>query len=134
MGTARNVDDRAAQSANSAAALRTYFNIAHAWSLTTEQSMALLGLQSRSTFFKWKKAPQSARLSADTLERLSYIFGIYKALHILLPQPAAADGWLSRPNSAAPFNGRPALERMLSGQVADLFVVRQYLDAARGWS
>jgi hypothetical protein len=27
---------------------------------------------------------------------------------------------------------RSALERMLSGQVADLFVVRQYLDAQRG--
>ena len=27
---------------------------------------------------------------------------------------------------------RSALERMLSGQVADLYVVRQYLDAERG--
>jgi len=134
MGTVRSAGASAPQTAKSAAALRTFFAIARAWGLSTGQAMALLGLQSRSTYFKWKKAPHSARLSADTLERLSYIFGIYKALHILLPQPAAADGWLSRPNSAAPFNGRPALERMLSGQVADLFIVRQYLDAARGWS
>jgi hypothetical protein len=37
-----------------------------------------------------------------------------------------------KPNTAPPFGGRSALERMLSGQVADLYVVRQYLDAERG--
>ena len=68
------------------------------------------------------------------LERLSYIFGIYKDLQILLPKPESADTWLHRPNDAPPFGGRPALNRMLSGNVADLYVVRQYLDAQRGWS
>jgi len=48
------------------------------------------------------------------------------------PQPEAADAWIRKPNSAAPFGGKPALERMLSGNVADLYVVRQYLDAQRG--
>jgi hypothetical protein len=37
-----------------------------------------------------------------------------------------------RPNSAPLFNGQSALQRMLGGQVADLYVVRQYLDAQRG--
>ncbi len=114
--------------------LRTFFNIARDWRLDTEQSMRLLGLISRSTYFKWKKDPASARLSPDTLERLSYIFGIYKDLQILLPKPESADGWVRRPNAAAPFGGRPALERMLCGHVADLYVVRQYLDGQRGWS
>lgn len=116
----------------SAAGLRTFFNIAQAWQLSVEQAMTLLGLSSRSTYFKWKAKPESARLSRDTLERLSYLFGIYKALQLLLPRPEAADGWVRRPNSAPPFGGRSALDRMLSGNVADLFVVRQYLDAERG--
>ncbi len=68
----------------------------------------------------------------DLLERLSYIFGIYKALQVLLPVPAAADAWISRPNDAPLFAGRSALEVMRSGNVADLFLVRQYLDAQRG--
>jgi hypothetical protein len=68
----------------------------------------------------------------DTLERLSYLLGIYKALQILLPDPQAADEWVRKSNSAPPFGGDSALERMLSGQVADLYVVRQYLDAQRG--
>lgn len=116
------------------AALRTFFNIAAAWGLDTEQAMSLLGLTSRSTFFKWKGEPEGARLSRDTLERLSYVFGIYKALQELLPDPRSADAWVHRPNAAAPFGGQSALQRMLSGQVADLYVVRRYLDAQRGWS
>lgn len=118
------------------AALRTFFNIARAWSLNEQQTMTLLGFDAstRSTYFKWKKDPDSARLGRDKLERLSYVFGIYKALQLLLPEPAAADGWLHRPNQAAPFGGRPALERLMSGNVADLYVVREYLDTARGWS
>jgi hypothetical protein len=116
------------------AALRTFFNIAVAWKLNTEQAMTLLGLTSRSTYFKWKGDPEGARISRDTLERLSYIFGIYKALQTLLPDAEAADGWIHRPNTATPFQGQPALGRMLSGNVADLYVVRRYLDAQRGWS
>ncbi len=118
----------------SSSALNTFFNIMAAWKLNTEQSMKLLGLDSKSTLFKWKKDPASARLNPDKLERLSYIFGIYKALQLLLPKAESADTWVHRPNSASPFNGKPAIDRMLSGQVADLYVVRQYLDNQRGWS
>ena len=118
------------------AALRTFFNIARAWKLDNTQAMTLLGFdeKSRSTYFKWKRSPDSARPNRDKLERLSYVFGIYKDLQVLLPEPEAADGWIHRPNDAPLFGGKPALERMLSGHVADLYVVRQYLDAARGWS
>ena len=113
-------------------ALRTFFNIAKAWKLGREEQMRLLGLEASSTYYKWKKAPERARLGRATLERLSYIFGIYKALQILLPDPAAADAWIRKPNWAPLFAGRSALERMLSGNVADLYVVREYLDAQRG--
>jgi hypothetical protein len=116
----------------SAAGLRAFFNIARDWALNTDEQMVLLGAPGRSTFFKWKSAPESADLKRDTLERLSYLLGIYKALQILLPDTAAADAWVKKPNSAPGFGGRSALERMLGGNVADLLVVRQYLDARRG--
>lgn len=114
-----------------AAAFRTFFRIAALWQLSVEEQMTLLGLASRSTYYKWRNDPPR-RLSPDLLERLSYIFGIYKALQLLLPRPESADAWLRRPNSAPPFGGRSALERMLSGRVADLYEVRRYLDAERG--
>jgi hypothetical protein len=110
----------------SAAGLRAFFNIARDWALSADEQIVLLG------FFKWKATPQTARLGRDTLERLSLILGIYKALQILLPQAEAADGWIKRANTAPPFGGRRALDRMLAGNVSDLVAVRQYLDAMRG--
>jgi hypothetical protein len=113
------------------AGLRAFGQIAEAWGLSVAEQLQLLGIASRSTFFKWRRE-REPRLPRDTLERLSYLLGIYKSLQILLPDPKAADEWVRRPNTAAPFGGRSALDRMLSGQVADLYVVREYLDAQRG--
>lgn len=112
-------------------ALRGFFRIAELWRLSVEEQMTLLGVTARSTFFKWKK-DHDALLAKDTLERISYILGIYKALQILLPNEAAADTWIRQPNDAPLFGGEPALRRMLSGNVADLYVVRNYLDTQRG--
>ena len=111
--------------------LRAFARIAELWHLSVDQQLTLLGISSRSTYFKWRKESQP-RLPRDTLERLSYLLGIYKALQLLLPEAAAADAWLHKANTAPLFEGRPALERMLSGNVADLYLVRQYLDAQRG--
>ncbi len=116
----------------SAAGLRAFFNIARDWGLNTDEQMVLLGAPGRSTFFKWKSAPETADLKRDTLERVSYLLGIYKALQILLPASAAADSWVKKPNAAPLFGGKSALDRMLGGNVADLLAVRQYLDARRG--
>jgi len=113
------------------AGLRAFANIAEAWELSIAEQLKLLGIASRSTYFKWRRE-REPRLPQDTLERLSYLLGIYKSLQILLPEARAADEWVRKPNSAPLFGGRSALERMLSGQVADLYVVRQYLDAERG--
>jgi len=118
-------------SAAGAAGLRAFARIADLWHLSIAERMTLLGLSSRSTYFKWRKESQ-VRLPRDTLERISYLLGIYKALQLLLPDTRAADEWIRRPNEAAVFGGRSALDRMLSGNVADLYIVRQYLDAQRG--
>jgi Protein of unknown function (DUF2384) len=113
------------------AGLRAFAKVAELWHLSIPEQLALLGITSRSTYFKWRKEPHP-KLPRDTLERLSYLLGIYKALQLLLPDTHAADEWIRRPNDAPLFGGRSALERMLSGNVADLYIVRQYLDAQRG--
>jgi hypothetical protein len=95
--------------------------------------MRLLGLESRSTLQSWKRGLVK-HIGRDALERISYVIGIFGALQILLPNEPAADRWIRKENKAPLFGGRPAIERMASGNVADLFVVRQYLDAQRGWS
>lgn len=110
-------------------ALRTFFRIAQAWGLKESEQMKLLGLDSRSTLQTWKRGAVTA-IPRDALERISYVMGIYKGLKILLPR--SADDWVRQPNAAPLFAGRPAIERMTSGNVADLYVVRQYVDAQRG--
>ena len=113
----------------SAVAIRAFLRIMDAWKVRDDDSRTLLGGISRTTLHNWKKG-QVPTLSRDVLERVSYVLGIYKALQILLPKPESADAWVRKPNQF--FNGRPALERMLGGNVADLYEVRKYLDFARG--
>jgi len=112
-------------------ALTAFFNITKRWGLSAEEEQILLGSPARSTFFKWKRE-RTGHLSRDTLERISYIMGIYKALRILLPSEKAANEWAKKPNTAPLFNGISALDKMLGGQVVDLADVRRYLDAERG--
>jgi hypothetical protein len=114
-----------------APALRSFFRLAEYWKLRIAEQRKLLGDPPESTFYKWKRQ-QEGSLSRDTIERISYLLGIWKSLQILFPDPAQADAWLRQPNQAALFGGDSALQRMLSGNVADLYVVRQYLDAQRG--
>ena len=120
----------------SAAGLRAWGRIAEAWGLSVDEQLTLLGQPPRSTYFSWRKHPEKASLPRDTLERLSNLLGIYKSLQILLPDPAAADAWVRQPNTAAPFGGGSARQRMLAGNVSDLNLVRRYLDGVRGggWS
>lgn len=112
-------------------ALRTFFRIMDAWGLTATDARLLLGTPPSSTYYKWRSG-DVRHVPRDLLERISYVLGIYKALQILLPLPSAADAWITRPNDAPIFAGRSALDVMRSGNVADLYLVRQYLDAQRG--
>lgn len=116
----------------STALLPTLFKIFSDWGLTGSQQMTLLGLSNEKTLYNWKSQPAKAKLSKDLLERASYVLGIYKSLQILLPNSVHADQWLLSPNDNPLFNGTAPLRRLLAGQVTDLAVVRQHLDAERG--
>ncbi|HEY6562482.1 MAG TPA: MbcA/ParS/Xre antitoxin family protein [Polyangiaceae bacterium] len=117
--------------ATAQAALRTFFRIAERWQLSAGEQTQLLGI-GKSTLYDWRAGKVKRGLEPAVLERLSYVFGIFAALQILFREPERADAWLRKPNSAPLFGGKSALDRMLAGNVADLFVVRQYLDAQRG--
>ncbi len=113
-------------------ALTAFFNIAEKWELTVAEQMQLLGMESQSTFHKYKKDPASANVDRDMMERISYVLGIFKDLQILLKDTKSADSWVKKPNKASPFNGRSALDVMSQGKVVDLYTVRQYLASQKG--
>ena len=108
--------------------METFQRLAEVWRLSTEDQIKLLGSPGRSTFFKWKK--EGGSIPRDTLERISHLLAIYKALQIIIPDVKSADDWVKKPNDY--FNKASALDVMLNGQMADIFTVRQYVDAQRG--
>ena len=109
-------------------ALKTFFNICKQWGINNHKDqMILLGLTSESTFYKWKNN-MNGKLSKDTLERISYMIGIYKALQILLPY--SYNSWVKTEHPL--FDNNTPLQVMLKGNVSDLFLIRNYLDAERG--
>src|SRR5450759_2955229 len=71
-------------------AMRTFLNVAEAWSLTIIEQRALLGWPPESTFYKYK-AGQVGMLPYDTLIRISLVLGIYKDLRILYTDRDLAD-------------------------------------------
>lgn len=114
-------------------AVKLFFGIAEEWNLTDDQRCTLAGLGTRTTLHNWRQklaAGDPIKLGKDTLERLSYVAGIYKAIQLLFSDPAQWKHWVRKPNRD--FGGASALERMLVGRVVDLVDVRRYLDAWRG--
>lgn len=112
-----------------AVALKAFFNLAAEWELRRDEQITLLGAPSERTFYRWR-AGAVAGLPKDTLERISVLLGIYKAVNILLPVRERAAAWIRRPNKA--FGGETALDVMLKGRIDNLYQVRRYLDAWRG--
>ncbi len=91
----------------------------------------MLGWPPVSTFHKYK-AGQAGTLSYDMLIRISLVLGIYKALHILYPDPHLADGWIRLPNTNPLFGGKPAIHFLAESGIDGLLQVRRLLDARRG--
>ena len=111
------------------AALQAFFNITNSWGLSAYEERILLGSPTEVTFAKWKSRKSANRLQRDTLERISYIVGIYIDLNILLPSTQAANEWMKKPNTAPLFQGRSALKQILTGNITDLANVRSYLNS-----
>jgi uncharacterized protein (DUF2384 family) len=115
-----------------ALALEGFFGVMAKWNVDNKSARRILGMPRERTFYEWKKGKVS-RLSEDTLRRIGYVAGIWKALEILYSNPEQADTWVKRPNKS--FGGQTPLERMAAGDVTDLAAVRAYVDAARApWS
>lgn len=117
--------------AHARTAFKVILNIFDKWHCSTDEALILLGLK-RSTWFKYKNAPESALFSQDIVERISYILNIHAALRILFSTPDSVYQWVRKPNNAPFYNGRSAMDVMLQGRVVDLWSVASRLNAERG--
>jgi uncharacterized protein (DUF2384 family) len=113
----------------SQSAVDGFFAIVERWQVPMESAGELLGGMPRSSLYKLKTA--AGILRQDELTRISYLVGIYKALHILLPDELA-DRWMSQPNDHPLFAGQMPLAYVIQEGIPGLERVRSLLDAARG--
>ena len=113
----------------SPSALKAFFNIMAVWKARDDDARALLGGISNGPYYELKKKPR--KLDADTLTRVSYLIGIFKALNILYPTELA-DAWVQLPNTNRIFRGATPLDFMIKGGLPALQTVRRLLDARRG--
>jgi Protein of unknown function (DUF2384) len=114
----------------SRSALRGFFRIIERWGVRDDAARELLGGVSSSAYYEWKKNP-SRVLEVDRVTRVSYLVGIYKALHILYGDKLA-DEWINLPNTNPIFGGTTPLAYMLAGGLVAMQTVRKLLDARRG--
>jgi hypothetical protein len=119
------------------AGLRTFARIVEKWKLPSADAMALLGVDSRSTYYELLKRARESKevkgLSKDQLDRLSYLLGIYEAIRVLFPHSEESrNEWVSRANSASLFGGRSPVEIMRSSMIG-LYQTFAHLTAARAW-
>ena len=121
---------RAERERLSESALKAFFNIAARWQIRDEDARALLGGVSNGPYYQMKKNPDRV-LDTDTLVRISYLIGIFKALHILHSEPLA-DEWVRLPNANRIFGGKSPLAYMRAGGLPAIEIVRRLLDARRG--
>lgn len=120
---------RAERERLSAPALKAFFNITARWKVRDPDARALLGGVSNGPFYEMKRNPARV-LDADRLTRVSYLVGIFKALHILHAR-ALADEWVHLPNRNPVFAGLTPLAYMIRGGLPAMQTVRRLVDARR---
>jgi hypothetical protein len=113
----------------SAPALKAFFNITAKWKVRDEDARALLGGVTNGPFYEMKRKPDRM-LDTDRLTRVSYLIGIFKALHILHSRKLA-DEWVHLPNTNPIFAGETPLAYMIRGGLPAMQTVRRLLDARR---
>jgi antitoxin Xre/MbcA/ParS-like protein len=114
----------------SPSAIKAFVNIIEKWGVRDEDARALLGGVSNGHYYEMTKKPERV-LGTDTLARISYLIGIFKALNILYSEPLA-DAWVQRHNTNRIFGGETPLAYMMKGGLVAMQVVRHLLDARRG--
>jgi len=111
------------------AGLRTFLNIADAWSLSVEEQMDVLGIHDVATFENWTvrvRAHEAIAIPVDVIVRIGCVLSIYGSLMTLFPEERII-GWLRAPNAQKIFDGRSALAVMTGGDLDELDAVVGYL-------
>lgn len=109
-------------------AAKIYASLCMHWYLSDPDAAALLDIPLKD-YQSWKMGNADS-MSADNLEKISYLLGIFKTLFTWYSgHEERVKAWLTRKNDRDVFTGRTPFE-VLSGSDVDVFrMVRQQLSA-----
>ena len=110
-------------------ALKAFFSIGRRWDLDEDDEAAILGQPDRAALRAWKDGRVEPEPGEETIQRISHILAIFRAIGTLIPDRDIAAAWVKQPNAAATFDDRTALDLMADGDLENLKMVRQYLEA-----
>lgn len=111
--------------------LKVVFNILNRWGCSAEQQQSILQLP-KSSYYKYRGAPEAARLTGDQIERISYLLNIHAALRVIFENPENVYGFMRMANNNPPFNGTAPLEMVATGRFGALYEVFRHIDSMRG--
>ena len=121
-----------AQPLDRGAIARMLMQLFERWQLATEEQLDSLGLSTdnRAALGRYRRGEPLSQ-SRDMLERAGHLLGIHKNLRLLFPHNRdLAYAWMKTRNKA--FEGKTPVEVIREYGFAGLFMVRAYLDKARG--
>lgn len=122
-----DISDPHVRAEYSPSAIAGFVAIMKAWAVQDEDARKLIGEIPLEAYEAIKSGKCAEALTEEQLTRISYLIGVYKALHILLPRDIA-DTWMSRPNDNHVFGGTAPLEFCLKEGIPGLAKVRRLLD------
>lgn len=122
-----DLSSRAERERLSPDAVRAFFNIMARWRIRDKDARRLLGGVSNGAYYMLKKGG-GRTLGEDTLRRVSYLVGIFKALNTLYSEELA-DQWMLLPNRNRVFGGMTPHEYLMRGGMPAFATVRRLLDA-----
>ena len=126
--TEMSLEDTSCRRRLSAPAFQAFVDTAGYLVLTTEETLQLLGVPA--TTFNHYVRQGGNDLSHDTLERISIVLGVTKALREIFADDEGGRRWLRARNSEPVFaEGSPLAAMQRS--IGDLYRVRAYLDSWR---
>ena len=123
--------DGAVRERLSPTAIKAVGKLVHIWGLSREETCALIGGVSTSTWNRMKRNPRKHALTQDQLMRASALIGIFKGLRLVLSEPLA-DRWPTRPNANPIFKGQRPVDSMIKGGIPAMLDTRGHIDAIRG--
>ncbi|WP_207308922.1 antitoxin Xre-like helix-turn-helix domain-containing protein [Marinobacter salicampi] len=109
-------------------ALKGFFSICAEWQCSAHEMTQLLGGVSRATLSQYQNLPY-VKLPNETLERISYLLGIYKSLRSMYPTAERASRRMRLSTDDFPFVGESALQYMTRGTTETLALTRRYFEA-----